>query len=339
MTERSMFWDGTVLGDCGPYSTADMHDLMFRSVLNGTGNRGVLLGWLDELGVSGTSTPLTIASGGGVIYGLFYENDDAVSVAVGTPSSGTSRYDRIVVRRDWSAQTARITRVTGTAAISPAIPALTQTAGAIYEIPLATILVDDAGTITITDDREYCSYSTEWPALSIDTVHFASGAVTADKIPDRTRYFIKEAGQLEADTVQVATWVAGASYDFWNFATGADQSVWLYDLVPYTQAGVTLTINLWTVPDAAAAGNVRWDYDYALVLPDNVATFTNGNVVVAQGGRLTTTAYQDAYCTPGAANVGQLFILKITRLGADAADTFGNAMRLLGVEIQFTAQA
>jgi len=339
MTEISRFWDGVVLGDCGPYSTANVHGQFFRSILNGTGNRGPLLGWLNELEVTGTSTPVSVATGAAIIYGLFYESTEAVSVSVGTPSSGTSRYDRIVVRRDWSLQTARIARVTGTAAISPSIPALTQSVGGIYEIPLATLLVDDAGTITVTDDREFCTYSTEWPALSVDTEHFATGAVTAAKRPDRTRYFIKDAGQLIADTAQVATWVAGASYDHWNFATGVNQSVWLYDFVPYDQAGTTLTVNLWTVPDAAAAGNVRWDYDYALVIPDAVASFTTGNVVVAQGGRLTTTVYQDAFCTPGSATVGQLFILKVTRLGGDAADTFGNAMRLLGVELQYTAQA
>ena len=343
MTEISRFWDGVALGDCGPYTTANVHSEFFRAILNGTGNRGPLYYWLNDLEVytsSGGSTgPLTVAEGAAIIYGLFYENDSPVTVSIPTPSSGTSRYDRIVVRRDWSTQTARIARVTGTAAISPVVPALTQSVGGIYEIPLATILVDDAGTIAITDAREFCTYSTEWPALSVDTEQFAAGAVTAAKIPNRTRYFIKEAGALEPDTVTTATWVAGANYDFWNFATGVNQSVWLYDFVPYDQAGTTLTVNLWTVPDAAAAGNVRWDYNYALVLPDAVASFTTGNIVVAQGGRLITTVYQDAFCAPGSATVGQLFILEIIRLGGDAADTFGNAMRLLGVEIQYTAQA
>jgi hypothetical protein len=291
------------------------------------------------LAVSGSITPVTVATGAAIIYGLFYENTTAVSVSISTPSSGTSRYDRIVVRKDTVAQTARIARVTGTAAASPSIPALTQVVSGIYEIPLATILIDDAGVITITDAREYCAFSTDWPALSVDTAHFATGAVSAGKIPDRTRYYIKEAGQLEADTVSTATFVAGASYDFWNFATGVNQAVWLYDNVPYDQSGTTIQVNLWNVPDAAAAGNVRWDYDYALVVPGAVASFTSGNVVVAQGGRLNTTVYQDALVNIGSASVGQLLILKITRLGGDAADTFANAMRLLGVELNYTAQA
>lgn len=339
MTEISRFWDGTALGDCGPYNTSQVHGQFFRSLLNGTGNRGVLFGWLNALEVSGSTTPVTVDTGAAIVYGLFYENTEAVSISISTPSSGTSRYDRIVVRRDRVAQTARIARVTGTAAASPSIPALTQVVSGIYEIPLATILIDDAGVIAITDAREYCAFSTDWPVLSVDTEHFATGAVSAAKVPDRTRYFIKEAGQLEPDTVNTATWVAGASYDFWNFATAANQAVWLYDNVPYDQAGSTIQVNLWNLPDAAAAGNVRWDYNYALVTPGALASFTTGNVVVAQGGRLNTTVYQDALVNIGSASVGQLLILEITRLGADAADTFGNAMRLLGVELNYTAQA
>jgi hypothetical protein len=135
MTERSMLWDG-ILGDGGPYTADDLANNMFRSITGCTGDRGELKGWLDELEVSGTSSPVSVATGAGLVYGMFYETDAAVSVSVGTPSSGTSRYDRIVLRRDWSAQTVRVARVTGTAAASPAVPALTQAVGAVYEIHL-----------------------------------------------------------------------------------------------------------------------------------------------------------------------------------------------------------
>jgi len=339
MAEISRFWDGTVLGDCGPYSTSQMHGQFFRSILNGTGDRGPLLGWLNELEVSGAAASVTVATGAAIVYGQFYENTESVSVSVPAASSGYSRYDRIVVRRDWATQTIRVARIIGTEAISPSVPALTQVAAGIYEIPLATLLVDDAGTITVTDTRKYCTYSTEWAALTVDSQHFADGAVTADKRPDRSRYYVKEAGALEPDTVTTATWVAGANYDFWNFATGANQSVWLYDFVPYDQAGTTIQVNLLNQPDAAAAGNVRWDYNYAIVTPDGLAGFTTGNIVVAQGGRAITTNYQDALVNMAGATAGQLIILEIIRLGGDAADTFGNAMRLLGVELVYTAQA
>ena len=111
MTERSRFWDGQVLGDCGPYNQTHLCDQFFRAVLNGTGNRGVLKGWLNELEVTGTTTSVDVATGGAVIYGGLYENTASVSVSISTPSSGLSRIDRIVVQRRWSTQVARITRL------------------------------------------------------------------------------------------------------------------------------------------------------------------------------------------------------------------------------------
>ena len=85
MTEISRFWDGVALGDCGPYSTANLHGEFFRSILNGTGDRGPLFGWLNGLEVTGASSPLTVDTGAAIIYGLFYENTEAVSVSVSTP--------------------------------------------------------------------------------------------------------------------------------------------------------------------------------------------------------------------------------------------------------------
>jgi len=83
MTERSGFWDGAI-GDGGPYAMADMHDWFFRMLLNGTGDRGVLKWWLNALEVSGSASPVTIATGAAIIYGLFYESDAATTVSIPT---------------------------------------------------------------------------------------------------------------------------------------------------------------------------------------------------------------------------------------------------------------
>lgn len=347
MTEISRFWDDTVLGDCGPYTSAHMHDEFFRSILNGTGDRGVLLGWLNELEVTGTSSPLSVASGGAIIYGLFYENDAPVSISVPTPAAGYSRYDYIVVRRSWSTQTARIALVAGTPySFIPVYPTLTQTPGSIYEIPLARLVITDAGTITVTTlgMRQWCTFSTQWGVGTADDPdYFQDGAVTADKIPDRYRYFIKEAAQLEPDSANPATWNVGASYDHWLFADAVTNAVWLYDFVPRDQAGTTVAVYLWSVPDVNGAGggaeNVRWVYNYALSGPEAVAAFTTNPTLVDQQLRVNTTVYRDLLVTLPSATSGQMIMLQISRTGGDAADSYASDMRLLGVELYYSAEA
>jgi hypothetical protein len=217
---------------------------------------------------------------------------------------------------------------------------LTQTAGVQWEIPLAYTYIDSSGAITITDDRDYCTFSTQWAANTADDPgFFQDGAVTAAKIPDRSRYFIKEAAQLEPDSANAAAWVVGANYDYWQFANAVTDAVWLYDFVPRDQAGTTVGVYIWSVPDVANNNVVRWQYNYSLNSPETSASFTAANTDVDQTGRLNTTVYRDLLCTLPSATEGQMIMLQISRLGADPNDTFANAMRLLGVEFNWTADA
>lgn len=187
MTQTSLFWNGISVGDAdawtrdGGYHMAQSDaespwvDLFMRTLLNGTGNRGVLDGWLNELAVTGVATPLQVDTGAGIIYGLFYENDAALSVAVPSPTSDT-RIDRIVVRRDWEAQTARVTRLVGLE--GGVAPAITQSvASGIYDIPLAQISITTGGVITVTDEREFCTFCTIAGDNSINTGQIANEAV------------------------------------------------------------------------------------------------------------------------------------------------------------------
>ena len=342
MTQRSLFWDGEVLGDCGPYGMAHVDDQFFRSVLNGTGNRGVLKNWLNELEVTGTSSPVSIASGGAVVYGGLYENTVATTFAVSTPSSGYSRIDRIVIQRRWSTQVTRVAKVTGTAALNnPAAPALTQTPDSLYEIPLAQVLITDNGDITITDEREWVTFSTKWPVGSISGDDFAANAVTAAKIPNRERYLIKDAGQLEEASADAATWTPGGSYDYWSFAKDVLNIVWLYDNIPYDLAGNYLSVYLWTIPNANGAGggaeNVRWEFEYSVTSNNRTLSTVTGAILVDQQARVNTTAYRDLLTLLPTDGVSKLISLKISRAGANGTDTYDNTMRLIGVEIAYTA--
>lgn len=342
MTERSRFWDGNAaLGDDGPYSTLHMHNQFFRSVLNGTGDRGVLRNWLNELLVSGISSPLTVASGGAIVYGFAYENDVATSVNVSVPSSGFSRYDRIVLQASWADYTVRVAKVTGIAAVIPVVPALTQAVGAIWEIPLATILIDDAGVIVVTDTRDFCSLTTDWAAGVVTTAKYASGAVTPADVPDRTRYELKGSGSIEPDSTTPCTWTAGASYDYWAFVDAATNTGWVYFMAPVGIPSNQVDLYLWSVPDVNGLGggveNCQWDYDVYYGGENTTLPTTNGTVNVDQQARSNLSVYADALVAALTVEAGDIIILRIERAGA--ADSYNNDMRLLAAEMRWTADA
>lgn len=341
MTERSLFWDTELLADGGPYTQAHLHDQFLRSLINGTGNRGPINHWRSELAVSGNSSPLSVATGGACVYGMLFDMDEATTVSVPTPSAGVSRYDVVCLQRDWANQTVRVSRHSGVAAGAPAIPTLTQTAGTYWETPLATILVDDAGTITVTDSREFCTYSSEWAANIIIAGLYGEGAVTPAKIPDRTRY---RSTDLHPDATNPCTRVAGASYDFWNFAAGVTNEAWAYFIIPSDVVGNQASFYLWNGPVAAAAGNVKWDYNiYHGAATESVGTqLTNtaGTVaVVAQGGRLVANIYRDLIYANLVVSDGDIVAFQLERDGGAGADTFANAVRGLILEIIWTADA
>jgi hypothetical protein len=340
MTEISRFWDGTALGDAVAVGQAHLHDQFFRCVCGAEDNHGVVNGWRNELEVTGTSSPLSVATGGAVVYGMFYDNDAAVSVNVSTPSSGNSRYDRVVLRRDWSTYTVRVAKVTGVAAAVPAVPALTQGAGAIWEIPLATILVDDAGTITVTDTREYCQILSEWAANIVTAGMYEEGAVTAAKRPDRTRYKFRGANEIRPDSANPCVWAVGVNYDYWEFTDGVTTEGWAYFLCPESLVG-TVDIYVWSVPDVNGAGggaeNCQWDYSIYYGQSGLVPTNATGTTNVDQQLRLNTTFYDDQIVAAVPLADGDLLAVNLQRDGL--ADSYNSDMRLLGIEIRWTADS
>jgi hypothetical protein len=111
---------------------------------------------------------------------------------------------------------------------------------------------------------------------------------------------------------------------------------------PVGLVGGTIAFYLWNAPDVAAAGNVEWEYNVYYGSP-NVGGLTNatGATVVAQGGRATANSYRDAFftITTLVLTAGQIIALQIRRDGGGGVDNYGSSMRLLGVEMSYTADA
>lgn len=152
MTELSRPWPEVATGDGGEFSDeqwARVWRYLFQQDLAAA---GVIPGVANKLQVTGATSPVSVNTGAGMVYGRFYENDAAVDVAIPTPAA-SARIDRVVLECGWTAQTIRITRVAGTEGGSE--PTLTQTGGTTWQVPLAKVTIQTDGTLVVVDQREY----------------------------------------------------------------------------------------------------------------------------------------------------------------------------------------
>ncbi|MBE3144663.1 MAG: hypothetical protein IMZ61_12195 [Planctomycetes bacterium] len=112
---------------------------------------GVISGFANLLETYGDSSGMQVKvkTGTAWIEGHYIENDALLTLAIDASHATLHRYDLIVARIDWVNNLGQIAVVKGTAAAVPTVPALTQTFGTTWEIPLATVYIA-ATVITIT---------------------------------------------------------------------------------------------------------------------------------------------------------------------------------------------
>ena len=231
MTEKSRPWDGTATGDAteAPYDapTEFAEILMAIAQAAKLSNKGGVFKEVDNaLAVSGTSSPVAVNTGQAMVWGTWYKNDASVNVAIPTPA-GSTRIDRIVLRKSWSSQTVRITRIAGTE--GGAAPAMTQVAGTTWDVPLATVSITTGGVITVTDAREYLSSGEEWTINEVSqtapngvTTTFAIGAAGTN-VAEKVRVFrngvLYRAVNGAPSATQVRFPSGGSSYSAVDFGT------------------------------------------------------------------------------------------------------------------------
>lgn len=282
MTQKSFHWDGASTGDANTFTVnaadgigyrlanedyaSPFVDTGFRMMFNGDENRGVLLNWLNELEVTGVGTPVSVNTGGAIVYGMPYENTAAVNVAVPSPTNDT-RQDRIVLRRNWAAQTVRITRIAGVE--GGGVPAMTQspapTGSGIYDVPLATLSITTGGVITVTDAREYCTYGGVPGADSIDTAQLTDSSIDwADRETRTMRYFLG-GGCLEPalagggifpgpiTPTAAPTWNGGANNQAWQLNAPTYEGLVGDFVLPADYAGGDVLVYIWWVANGAIA--------------------------------------------------------------------------------------
>lgn len=182
MTQVSRFWDGTTVGDAtvAPYDAGTEFSKVLMSLSGAAGVAtnlsAVFRAELNELAVTGTATPVSVNTGRAITWGAWYENDVATTVAIPTPAALT-RIDRIVLRKDWVAQTVRVTRIAGTE--GGAAPALVQSAGTTWDQPLAQVSITTGGVITVTDQRAFIGGAGLPTPSGTNTILVSNGGVAS----------------------------------------------------------------------------------------------------------------------------------------------------------------
>lgn len=115
-----------------------------------------------KVATSASGLVVTVTAGFALVRGFAYSNDATVTLTLNTATQ--NRYDRIVLRLDPSANTIVLAVVTGTGAVSPTLPALTQTDTGIYEMELANIYIPAGAVLstsgTLTDTRTFLGEQT-----------------------------------------------------------------------------------------------------------------------------------------------------------------------------------
>ena len=385
MTQRSFHWNAASLGDADALTVNAADGIGFRlanvdyespfvdrglrMLFNGDENRGVLSNWLNELAVAGVATPVTVATGGAVVYGMPYENTAVVNVAVPAPTTDT-RQDRIVLRRDWAAQTIRITRIAGVEGGS--VPAMTQSpapAGTgIYDIPLATLSTTTGGVITVTDAREYCVYNTAIGDDALATAHLQNNSVDFNDRATRTCRLFLGGGDLEpflsADFFYfdtgitdrfaasgTAAWDGAANEEGWELTGSIYEGVigaihvpppnWAYgDITSYIwwveNAGVASTFYLRSAGQLYGIdriGSGGYDYYYPLGSASNV--YISGTLVANQVYRTAGISIPASkWSGIGTDYENQLEVLKYLAIWYNSAGV--ESINILGVEFQYT---
>ncbi len=183
--ETSFPWTDAT-GDGGSYAhnvLDNYFEKLFITDLAAT--EGVLLGDGAELACAGAATPVVVQEGSAVVKGKFYISTADTNVAVASPSAGHTRKDRIVLRSNFTAMTIRITKIA--AAEDADFPAITQTDGTTWDLPLCKLTITDAGVITVVDERTFCHFGTAVntamiDALAVTEVKIGALAVTEGKI-------------------------------------------------------------------------------------------------------------------------------------------------------------
>lgn len=159
MAQLSLPWTDNGIGDGHAYTDAEWWEI-YKSLMARRGdNTGVMRGSRSEFFASGVASPITVQPGSCVVDGTFHDSDANENIVVPVPALAT-RIDRIVARKDFTAQEVRLYLLQGVE--GGPVPTLQHLPGNLWDLPLWQISTTTGGVITfVADEREFAQYSTD----------------------------------------------------------------------------------------------------------------------------------------------------------------------------------
>lgn len=212
MAPKSGFFTTNGTGDASTgYSLTDWQRLLKMIYLSDATAEAVIQGYVGDCNCTITgANQVTIAGGGGVVNGYWYDEPNSTAFAVASVSSAT-RKDLIVLKLDTAAQTIRLAYKSGSE--GGAVPGVTQL-GSTWEIALWEVWMAVGGTITLTDRRKYLKdalanvITADGSTLQLtsNVMSIKDGGVTTSKLANDS----VTAAKIAADAVGSSEIAAGA---------------------------------------------------------------------------------------------------------------------------------
>jgi hypothetical protein len=233
-----------------PFESIDTSETQFSMWASNIG-QGVIndKGFELEPFADSSGMNVKVKSGQALVRGHYYDSTAQETLTIATADPTNPRIDRVVLRLDPSVNSVILAVITGTPGASPSAPALTQTVGAVYELPLALVAVAAAaasiGPGAVTDQRVIFS-----PWTGSITESQISGTIAGSKIAGSittaTLPGANVTGSITVATIPAGKVVTTTTDKSSNYTlVAADENTYI------RSTGSAITI---TVPDVLANG-------------------------------------------------------------------------------------
>lgn len=222
-----------------PFENIDTSETQFSLWARNLG-QGVIEGKLLELEPFGDGSGMNVKvrSGQALVRGHFYDSTGQETLTIAAADPSLPRKDAIVLRLDPTANNILLRVITGTPDASPALPALIQTDGGLFDLLIAEVDVDAAAVVIsagdVTDARTIFSPWTGSVTVGIADVTGLQSALDAKQdvaaaVSTKTGAYTLAVGDtndlIQADgtftiTVPASTFATGTRVDIANIGTG-----------------------------------------------------------------------------------------------------------------------
>lgn len=268
-TEKSYWWTTGGAGDGSTTYTRTDLATVAKIAASVHGDEGVG-DYLNRYGATAGTNKVTIDTGAALVDGKPHICSVGGDITIPSASgAGNTRIDRVVLRADWTAQTVRLTHIPGTDAASPAAPAITQSSGSTYDIPMWQALVDTSGNVSVTDERTWAAAGLAGDGLAANT----GGGIDVN-VDDSTIEVSGDALQVKADGID-DTKVGNRVPQFYR-RQGGDASAWgTAGTTTYTPTTVRMQAGVKAYTAMANA-----EADVSITFP---VAFSDVPIVVASG--------------------------------------------------------